>query len=272
MLSSFSAKGRDSPKSFAQVVKGKVFSLEGSCLKSKLGDCFGVKVEEKGVADRLEFLQSCLVFRFCSTLSINWSDFRWWASKNWGIQATCPIFRLGDGMWLLSCGTKEMVDRIIALRRWMFGEVQMKLDSWISEAGHSNVLFEEEKVWITVRGIPLHLRSEELFKQVGDICGTFLEFDSGDSLSSVRLGIQLTGVIPEEIPILHGNHIFPVRVEVESVVSKTWEWREFRSFEGLERKRERGVCSEIPLYGMSGRERVFIWIWSRSQAPLRKIQ
>ncbi|CAN1188715.1 hypothetical protein LINPERHAP2_LOCUS39497 [Linum perenne] len=114
-----------------------------------------------------------------------------------------------------------MVDRIIALRRWMFGEVQVKLDSWIPEAGRSNVLSKEEKVWITVRGIPLHLRSKELFKQLGDICGTFLEFDSGDSLSSVRLGIQLKGVIPEEIPILHGNQIFPVRVEVESVVSKS---------------------------------------------------
>ncbi|CAN1194980.1 hypothetical protein LINPERHAP2_LOCUS42850 [Linum perenne] len=120
---------------------------------------------------------------------------------------------------MLKCGSKQAVKRIIALRRWRFGDVNLQFDEWIPEAGRSNVLFEEDKVWVTIRGISLHLRSKELFQQLGEVCGTFLKFEEGVSLSSVRLWIKLKVTIPLEIPISYNGMIFPVRVEPDSVIS-----------------------------------------------------
>ncbi|CAN1187278.1 hypothetical protein LINPERHAP1_LOCUS1538, partial [Linum perenne] len=108
------------------------------------------------------------------------------------------------------------VNRIIALDRWLFGKIVTQLNRWIPEAGRSGVLLSNDVVWATIRGIPLHLRTSDLFRQLGDVCGRFLNFEKGDSLSSVRICFKLKGGIPEEIPIYHEGFVFPVKVELES--------------------------------------------------------
>ncbi|CAN1138536.1 hypothetical protein LINPERHAP2_LOCUS10746 [Linum perenne] len=65
---------------------------------------------------------------------------------------------------MLSCGSKVSVTRIIALNGWRFEVIWIQLDAWIPEAGRSNVLLVEDKVWVTVRSLPLHLKSVELLK------------------------------------------------------------------------------------------------------------
>ncbi|CAN1849818.1 hypothetical protein LINPERHAP1_LOCUS39549 [Linum perenne] len=92
------------------------------------------------------------------------------------------------------------------------------MDGWIPEAGRSRVLLEDDFVWLTIRGIPIHLRSSELFKQLGESCGCFIRAEDGDSLSSIRVCVKLRGSLPEEIPLFFGNVVFPLRVETDSVV------------------------------------------------------
>ncbi|CAN1120409.1 hypothetical protein LINPERHAP2_LOCUS174 [Linum perenne] len=86
------------------------------------------------------------------------------------------------------------------------------MDKWIPAAERSNVLREENVLWVTAKGIPIHLRSTDLFRQLGEACGSYLEHQAGDSLSSVRLKIKLSGALPEEISFISGDEVFPVSI------------------------------------------------------------
>ncbi|CAN1823890.1 hypothetical protein LINPERHAP1_LOCUS30563 [Linum perenne] len=133
----------------------------------------GICVKDVGVDDRLAFLERCIVFRFVSSECIDWSSFRRWAHQNWASSLDVDFQKLGDGLWLLDCGSSEKVKHILALDRWCFGRTVIQLDRWIPVAGRSGVLLSDDVVWVTFRGIPLHLRSTALFRQLGDICGHF---------------------------------------------------------------------------------------------------
>ncbi|CAN1826151.1 hypothetical protein LINPERHAP1_LOCUS31426 [Linum perenne] len=115
------------------------------------------------------------------------------------------------------CDSKDKVDRILALNRCSFGNIVLQIDKWIPEAGRSKVLLDSEVVWITTRGIPLHLRSADLFRQLGEVCGVFLEFEESPSLSSVRLKIKLKGSLPEEIPVRFGDKVLSISIEPDRV-------------------------------------------------------
>ncbi|CAN1122663.1 hypothetical protein LINPERHAP1_LOCUS6750 [Linum perenne] len=86
------------------------------------------------------------------------------------------------------------------------------MDKWIPEAGSSNVLGNQGVIWITINGIPLHLRSTDLFRHLGEFCGSFLGYELTGSLSSVRIKVLPRGEFPDSIPICSGNSIFHVRV------------------------------------------------------------
>ncbi|CAN0904415.1 hypothetical protein LINGRAHAP2_LOCUS23081 [Linum grandiflorum] len=119
---------------------------------------------------------------------------------------------------MLCCESKAEVQRIKALGRCRFGSIGIQLDQWIKGAGRSSVAFVDEVVWIQIRGIPLHLRSPDLFKQLGNRCGQFLDFEEMASLSMVRIKIKMVGAIPEIIPLFFEQDIFPVIVSPEEVI------------------------------------------------------
>ncbi|CAN1167790.1 hypothetical protein LINPERHAP2_LOCUS27440 [Linum perenne] len=207
----------DSPKSFAQVTIGPCFSLQGRCVDLDIDGVPGVKVEEEGVHARLQFLEGCIVFRFQCPDENNWDDFRRWTQRNWGSASDAQFHRLGDGLWMLFCGSKVKVDRILSLNRRNFNGSEIFLDKWIPEAGRSSILLNEGVVWVTARGLPLHLRSRDLFRQLGTACGKFLGFESGDSLSSVRLKIGLSGALPEKVPISYGDSAYMVLIDPDGL-------------------------------------------------------
>ncbi|CAN1182233.1 hypothetical protein LINPERPRIM_LOCUS40737 [Linum perenne] len=92
--------------------------------------------------------------------------------------------------------------RVIALNKCMFGSIRIFLDSWTAGAGRSTCLEDQGLAWVSVKGIPLHIRSAELFQSLGDLCGGFIEFDTQRcSLYSVRLKIAPASSIPPLVKI-----------------------------------------------------------------------
>ncbi|CAN1767293.1 hypothetical protein LINPERHAP1_LOCUS10212 [Linum perenne] len=91
------------------------------------------------------------------------------------------------------------------------------MDAWIKTAGRSRVGVESGSAWLTARFIPLHLRSADLFRQLGAFCGGFLAAEDGFCLSSVRLKVKVRGVIPDEVPLCFGKEVFPIRLEPDGV-------------------------------------------------------
>ncbi|CAN0883781.1 hypothetical protein LINGRAHAP2_LOCUS14636 [Linum grandiflorum] len=175
-----------------------------------------IKVDSPGVEDRVSFLKCCLVFRFEKVTVMNWVDFRTWASRSWGVPVDSKILHIGDDVWMLVCDSEAEVERILLLNRCKFNNIGILMDGWIKDAGRSNVCLESEVGWIMVRCIPLHLRSEELFTSIGNFCGEFICYNEGRNLDSVRIKIQMTGVVPEEVPLCHGAEVYPIRVVLEA--------------------------------------------------------
>ncbi|CAN1177113.1 hypothetical protein LINPERHAP1_LOCUS5006 [Linum perenne] len=86
------------------------------------------------------------------------------------------------------------------------------MDRWIPEAGRSNLLSHDDVLWIVINGIPIHLRSVDLFRHLGLLCGEFLDFEEVGSLSSVRIKVRLVGALPESVSINYRDRAFWVKV------------------------------------------------------------
>ncbi|CAN1838944.1 Putative ribonuclease H protein At1g65750 [Linum perenne] len=204
-------------KSFAEIVRGPGLGLEGLC---DLSEESVIEVKDVGVDDRLKYLERCLCFRFLDKKleSVNWKSFREWMALNWGLPKDARIFCLGDDLWMLECPSKESVVRVVSLNRCLFGATRVLLDGWTVGAGRSTLLRKQGAAWIIVRGIPLHLRSVNLFRSLGDRCGGFVDFDdSRCSLNAVRIKVSSVKVLPEELVLRHQGVLFSVKVSDETM-------------------------------------------------------
>ncbi|CAN0846757.1 hypothetical protein LINGRAHAP2_LOCUS4609, partial [Linum grandiflorum] len=112
--------GAGSP-SYAQVVAKKVMPQIGKCRRATLEGMDMIRVEEDGVEERLQFLRSCLVFRFEKLGLVNWVEFRSWANHQWGVSTEAEILHVGDDVWLLVCTSEVEVQRILCLNRHRSG-------------------------------------------------------------------------------------------------------------------------------------------------------
>ncbi|CAN1758191.1 hypothetical protein LINPERHAP1_LOCUS6740, partial [Linum perenne] len=206
-----------SSKSFAEVVSQKGLGQKGNCVVEKDEDGTRSLVAKVGIEDGLKYLQRCAVFRLIGGGEVDWPEFRIWISRNWGLPKNSSFSLLGDGLWLVECSSAKEVNRAVSLGRWRFQGFTILLDVWIKEAGRSSVLLDFDVAWVVVRGIPLHLRSTELFRSLGEACGGFVSHSGGADLSLIRIKIKLRGAVPAEIPLVAGSNIFPVKVDLEEI-------------------------------------------------------
>ncbi|CAN1168535.1 hypothetical protein LINPERPRIM_LOCUS19257, partial [Linum perenne] len=79
-------------KSFEEIVRRRSLSEGGSCLLEDLGEERCIRVEDSGVADRLDFLAGCLVFQFSSPSEVVWPEFRRWGRLLGELLRTSPFF------------------------------------------------------------------------------------------------------------------------------------------------------------------------------------
>ncbi|CAN1135612.1 hypothetical protein LINPERPRIM_LOCUS15437 [Linum perenne] len=144
-----------------------------------------------------------------------WSDFRRWASVEWGTSPELPISRLADDLWLLDVSSKEEVSRIVALGKWRFGNILLQLDGWIKDTGRSTVSAEKGVVWILVSGIPVHLRSSALLQSLGELCGAFLGSEKAGDLNSARIKVRMLNEVPSTVTLKYGADLFKISLSVE---------------------------------------------------------
>ncbi|CAN0926378.1 hypothetical protein LINGRAHAP2_LOCUS35308 [Linum grandiflorum] len=203
-------------RSFAEVARERSLPHRGKCQRRRLKGEDVIEVSEEGVKERLLFLQHCLVLRFVTREVFDWSVFRQWARQQWGIAYDSTFTSIGDDLWLLVCPSADEVQRILHLNRCRFKNIDIQMDVWIEDAGRSSVMSKLEVAWIRVRGIPLHLRSKDLYRCIGDFCGGFICSEEGVDFTFVRIKIKASDVIPEEVLLSSSSKIFPVRVELET--------------------------------------------------------
>ncbi|CAN1181585.1 hypothetical protein LINPERHAP2_LOCUS35486 [Linum perenne] len=218
---------RHAGRTFAEVVGSPGFPAQGRCSFEVVDGEHRVSVSDEGLAERLSFLGRCLVLRFTGEEAVIWPDFWRWILRSWGIPSESEILPLGDGLWMLVCSSTQVVNRTLALNRVIFGKIEIKMDAWITMAGRSSVLMDSDVAWVSIRGIPLHLRSNDLVKSLGEACGVFLVAAEGSDLSSARVKVRLRGSFPSTISVVSGDECFPVSMELEAgtVIPRHFELR-----------------------------------------------
>ncbi|CAN0830564.1 hypothetical protein LINGRAPRIM_LOCUS3292 [Linum grandiflorum] len=102
----------------------------------------------------------------------------------------------------MGCPSVEEHNRILNLRSWRFKSFVIVADEWIPAAERSNILAQKRCCWIQVFGIPLHLRSQDLIRAIGNSCGTFLESNISNWFNDgVRIKIYIQEEIPDDVRI-----------------------------------------------------------------------
>ncbi|CAN1220451.1 hypothetical protein LINPERPRIM_LOCUS1905 [Linum perenne] len=123
-------------------------------------------------------------------------------ARFWGVPILADIRAMGDDLWLLCCTSEEEVERIISLNRWEPPGHKIRADRWCCGAGTSNVESKRGWVWAFVRGIPVHLRSEALMRDIKSFFGEGAVWSEvGCNLNEVRIRFQASFVAPKVIKI-----------------------------------------------------------------------
>ena len=148
-----------------------------------------VKVGEEEVRERLDQLDRCLVGWWETGPSqIPMVDsVRSWAIAQWNIKNPFAVVNLGRGLWLFEFESKEEVDRVLMFGKRRFGTNLVHLRTWGEDMGCSSQANSEEKAWVRVVGLPVHLWSRKIMEKIGDAYGGFLVVDE-DTDTLVELG------------------------------------------------------------------------------------
>ncbi|KAH0722376.1 hypothetical protein KY290_005057 [Solanum tuberosum] len=112
---------------------------------------------------------------------------------------------------------------------------RLKLEWWVLTIGAFPITHEFEWFWIRFLGLPLHLWSRLIMKEIGDWCGGWIETEEETDLKNhlrwARIRVKgLTKKILLSIEIANEENIFSLPIWVEALVT-------FR------RKYDEGACT-----------------------------
>ena len=138
-----------------------------------------VKVGKEEVQERLDQLRRCLVGWWGSGPAQipGVETVRNWARMQWNVKNSLAVVNLGRGLWLFEFESKDEVDRVLKFGKRRFGTNLIHLRTWGEDMGCSSQGFSEEKAWVRVVGLPVHLWSRTVLEKIGDACGGFLAVD-----------------------------------------------------------------------------------------------
>ena len=139
-----------------------------------------------------------------------------------------------------------------------FGTNLIHLRTWEEDLGCSNQGIVEEKAWVRVVGLPVHLWSRKIMEKIGDACGGFLavneETDRLDELGWARILVKLKKPdLPNTLEVALGGgsyrmqlwwELSPLHLTVSSPETKR-NPRSCRDDEGVSRAGERVEGAEI---------------------------
>ncbi|CAN1126066.1 hypothetical protein LINPERHAP2_LOCUS3212 [Linum perenne] len=196
--------------SFAEVVHRGVCDKEGAG-SSVIPYC--VVPLESGFERKSVQLESWVVISFALGPNgyIAWGDFRRWMRRWWGVNLDGEVKRLGDDSWLVECESGVRAAEIVERGHWYFRGASVEVSRWFPDAGRTNLLELQGFKWVLIFGVPVHLRSEVVFRSIGDLCGGYV--DSQDTeFSAVRVKVKREGETPTSLILVAKEKRFEIRI------------------------------------------------------------
>nr|XP_009767248.1 PREDICTED: uncharacterized protein LOC104218449 [Nicotiana sylvestris] len=130
------------------------------------------------------------------------------------------MYEMTGNMFLFEFPNRFMAEQILQ-GEWRWKKFKLHLEWWNHTAGCIPNSQIEETCWIRAMGIPLHLWSQKIFKEIGDICGGWLateeETDLKNHLKWARIKIAGDGrKTPNEVGIERDGIKFFIPIWAES--------------------------------------------------------
>ncbi|CAN1138374.1 hypothetical protein LINPERHAP2_LOCUS10653 [Linum perenne] len=100
----------------------------------------------------------------------------------------------------MCCASKKEVERILSLNRWEFPGYRVRADRWMCSSGTSNVVGRRGLIWVKVKRILIHLRSDAVLRDISRCLGERADFvEVGCSLNEIRVRVDAATNIPDGI-------------------------------------------------------------------------
>ncbi|KAF3623463.1 hypothetical protein FXO37_31857 [Capsicum annuum] len=152
------------------------------------------------------------------------SDCRHWVSSTW-VSSTWKrvhevnIYRMGKNQFLFEFPSKTTAEYILR-GNWSWKLHRLRLQWWSPTVESTPCSAAIEQVWIRLVGLPLHLGSPNVFKEVGDYCRGWIRTEEETQLRNhLKWGrILVRGnadTIPKTINIEHKGINFSIQIWCE---------------------------------------------------------
>ncbi|CAL1355166.1 unnamed protein product [Linum trigynum] len=201
-------------RTFAEVVKSGGFYGAGKCcIKGSRRDRF-IEVGDEGVQNRQDLMGKCLEIQL-SSKSINIctqstaDEFKRWANKKWAIDSNYGWIDKGIGKWMLICPSWHQAMRVRSFDQCSFQNLSIIVSYWKEESRGD----ASDTMWILVTGIPCHLKSVDLIKEIEKFCGFLVEVDWNHwSADFIRIRVRVDNFLPDCTPILFAGRWYRMKV------------------------------------------------------------
>ncbi|KAG5616845.1 hypothetical protein H5410_016669 [Solanum commersonii] len=205
--------------SFAKVVEGSNWQnskYEAPTSKDKKTESeVIVKSREQGLLGR------CIIGFFDKNNAErpSLSDVRQWSTTVWKKAFGVNIYEMLGGHYLFEFPNRYMAEQILQ-GEWIWKRNKIKLEWWNPYVGCEPTTYKPKSTWIRVMGLPMHLWTNETFKEIGELCGGWLmteeETELRNHLKWARIEIRGDGrSIPSEVSISRDGTKFIIPIWAE---------------------------------------------------------
>lgn len=98
------------------------------------------------------------------------SEIRRWSSSEWKKAFGVNIYELYGDMFLFEFPNKFMAEQTLQ-GQWKWRNLSFNLEWWSPVLGCVPNSMEVQKTWIKIIEIPIHLWSQQVFVEIGQLCG-----------------------------------------------------------------------------------------------------
>ena len=110
----------------------------------------------------------------------------------WDVKGNLSVVVMGKRLWLFKFDNKKEADRILKLGSRKMGNFSIFLKKWSEDVGCNNGREGHEEAWVRLLGLPVHLWSRSILRNIGDslevfwpwmkiwrLCLNFVRLESG---------------------------------------------------------------------------------------------
>nr|XP_016434773.1 PREDICTED: uncharacterized protein LOC107761115 [Nicotiana tabacum] len=163
-------------------------------------------LEPNGMKDN-GLLTRCIIgyFEKETTERPTLSDIRRWACITWKTTFGVNMYRMAENLFLSEFPNRNMAEQILQ-GEWRWKKCKLYLEWWNPITGCLSKSISVKSTRIRAMGVPLHLWSHKIFKEIGDLCGgwkaTEEETELKNHLKWARIQVAGDGCnIPNEVVI-----------------------------------------------------------------------